>query len=54
MVLMHPVCLLISLVGAVLYTAQLDGRKGLLRSLRIALPVMLLAAVVNPAFSHAE
>ena len=53
MVLMHPVCLVISLVGAVLYTAQLDGRKGLLRSLRIALPVMLLAAVVNPAFSHA-
>ena len=53
MVLMHPVCLLISLVGAVLYTEQLDGRKGLLRSLRIALPVMLLAAVVNPAFSHA-
>ena len=53
MVLMHPVCLLISLLGAVLYVIQLNGRKGLRLSLRIALPVMLLAALVNPAFNHA-
>ena len=53
MVLMHPVCLLISLLGAVLYVIQLNGRKGLRFSLKIALPVMLLAALVNPAFNHA-
>ena len=53
MVLMHPVCLLISLLGAVLYVIQLNGRKGLRFSLKIALPVMLLAAIVNPAFNHA-
>ena len=53
MVLMHPVCLLISLLGAVLYVIQLNGRKGLRLSLKIALPVMLLAALVNPAFNHA-
>ena len=53
MVLMHPVCLLISLLSAVLYVIQLNGRKGLRLSLRIALPVMLLAALVNPAFNHA-
>lgn len=53
MVLMHPVCLLISLLGAVLYIIQLNGRKGLRFSLKIALPVMLLAALVNPAFNHA-
>ncbi len=53
MVLMHPVCLLISLLGAVLYVIQLNGRKGLRFSLRFALPVMLLAAIVNPAFNHA-
>ena len=48
MVLMHPVCLLISLLGAALYVVQLNGRKGLRFSLKIALPVMLLAALVNP------
>lgn len=53
MVLMHPVCLLISLLGAMLYVIQLNGRKGLRFSLKIALPVMLLAALVNPAFNHA-
>ena len=53
MLLMHPVCLLISLLGAVLYVIQLNGRKGLRFSLKIALPVMLLAALVNPAFNHA-
>ena len=53
MVLMHPVCLLISLLGAVLYVIQLNGRKGLRFSLKIVLPVMLLAALVNPAFNHA-
>ena len=53
MVLMHPVCLLISLLGTVLYVIQLNGRKGLRFSLKIALPVMLLAALVNPAFNHA-
>ena len=47
MVLMHPVCLLISLLGAVLYVIQLNGRKGLRLSLRIALPVMLLAAGIG-------
>ena len=52
MVLMHPVCLLISLLGAMLYAIQLNGQKGLHLSLRVALPVMLLAAIVNPAFTH--
>jgi len=53
MVLMHPVCLLISLVSAVLYVIELTGRRGLGLSLRVGLPVMLLAALVNPAFNHA-
>ena len=52
MVLMHPVCLLISLLGAVLYVIRLGGRKGLRFSLRVALPVLLLAVIVNPAFTH--
>ena len=53
MVLMHPVCLAIALAGAVCYAVQLHGRKAVTFSLRFALPVLLLAAIVNPAFNHA-
>lgn len=53
MVLTHPLCLLISLTGAVLYVLRLTGRRGFCASLKFAVPVLLLAAVVNPAFSHA-
>lgn len=53
MALMHPVCLFISLICATLYTVRLNGRKGLGFSLKVALPVLVLAAVVNPAFNHA-
>lgn len=52
MVLMHPVCLAVSLLGALLYAGQLEGRRALARHLRVALPVLLLAALVNPAFNH--
>lgn len=53
MVLMHPVCLSISLLGAVCFAAQLRGRHSVLSSIKLMLPVLLLAAVVNPAFNHA-
>ena len=52
MVLLHPVCLLISLAGAIAYAVGLNGRRGARFTLRVALPVMLLAAIVNPAFNH--
>ena len=44
MVLMHPVCLAVSLLGALLYAGQLEGRRALARRLRVALPVLLLTA----------
>lgn len=53
MVLMHPVCLLISLISAVCYAIQLNGCKAVLFSLKVTLPVLLLVAIVNPAFNHA-
>ena len=52
MCFMHPVCLLISLGSATAYNIYLKGRKGLRFSLRFLLPMMLLAAVLNPAFNH--
>lgn len=52
MFFMHPVCLLISLAGAVSYYVQLNGRKAVSFLVRYALPVMLITACVNPAFNH--
>ncbi len=52
MFFMHPVCLALSLLGALLYVARLKGRRGLRRQLVWLLPTALLAAAVNPAFVH--
>ena len=49
--LMHPVSLLCSLGAAVLYAFRLNGRAAG-RSLPVLLPMLLLAAVANPAFNH--
>lgn len=47
----HPVLLCISAAGAAAYSAWLNGRGGVRYGL-LMLPVCLLAAVVNPLFSH--
>ena len=52
MCLMHPVCLLFSLVGAMWYTARLRGGRALRGYLRWIIPMMVMAALVNPAFVH--
>ena len=52
MCLMHPVCLGITLAAAVTYHVYLKGHKAARFSLLFMLPVMILAAVVNPAFNH--
>lgn len=53
MFLMHPVSLAISLVSAVVYNIYLNGRRAVRFSLLYMLPMMLMAALVNPAFNHA-
>ena len=52
MFLMHPVSLGVSLASAAVCTGMLCGKKALLGSLRLVLPLVLFAAVVNPAFNH--
>lgn len=49
---MHPVLLVLSGVAAATYLFYLRGGKGLLRVCGLALPVMVLSAVINPLFSH--
>ena len=52
MCLMHPVCLCISLLSSGIYYIYLKGRRGLRFMLGAVLPMMLMAAVLNPAFNH--
>lgn len=52
MFFMHPASLLISLCGAVVYSLYLNGRKALRFQLMFMLPMLLMAAFVNPAFQH--
>lgn len=52
MFFMHPVSLCISLVSSLTYAIYLNGRKAVRFSLLYMLPMMLMAAVINPAFNH--
>ena len=52
MCLMHPASLLISLAGALAYSIYLNGRRAVRFSLLFLLPMMLMAALLNPAFNH--
>ncbi len=53
MFVIHPVMLAVSFISALVYNIYLDGRKSISFSLKILLPMMLTAMIINPAFSHA-
>ena len=52
MILRHPLAQLISLVCACAYAIAVQGGKAVEFCLKFCLPVMLLTAFFNPAFSH--
>ena len=52
MFFMNPICLGISIVCAFTYSVVLDGTKAVKFNLIYMLPLMLMAALINPAFSH--
>ena len=52
MFFMHPVSLTISLACAIAYNVYLNGRKAVRFQLLYMLPMMGMAAIVNPAFNH--
>ena len=49
---MHPVCLGITLTSGFLYSVMLKGRKAIKQNLIYMLPMILLTALLNPAFNH--
>ena len=52
MFFMHPVSLCISLISAFVYALYLNGWKTVRFSLLYLLPMMVMTALLNPAFSH--
>ena len=52
MVLTHPIAQGISLIGALCYAVQCEGKKAALFGIKFCLPLLLLTAFINPAFSH--
>lgn len=52
MLFMHPACLVISMAGALTYSIYLRGRKAVRFHLLFMLPLMLVTALINPAFNH--
>lgn len=52
MLFMHPVSLCISLAASLAYATSLNGKKAVRFSLVYLLPMMLLAMILNPAFTH--
>lgn len=49
----HPICLFISLVSALSYAVNLNGSKAVRFNFLYMLPLFLISALINPAFSHA-
>ena len=48
----HPLAQAISLLCACTYAVQAEGKNAVAYSLKWCLPVLLLTAFINPAFSH--
>ena len=53
MFFMHPIFLLISLICSFIYSISLNGGKAVKFNIVYMIPLLIFAAVINPAFSHA-
>ena len=52
MLFTHPVAQLVALLCAITYAVSVEGKKSLGFLLKFCLPMVLLTAFINPAFSH--
>ena len=52
MLLTHPMAQIIALACAITYAVSVEGKKSLGFLLKFCLPMVLLTAFINPAFSH--
>ena len=52
MIFLHPVSLVLSLGTALLYLVALKGTGTVKQGMKVLIPMMLMAAILNPAFNH--
>ena len=52
MIFTHPICLAVSFLCAFGYSVYLNGKKALRFNLVYMMPMLLIAALLNPAFNH--
>lgn len=52
MIFSHPFCQIAALAVSLLYAVQVCGKKAVSTLFKFALPIFLLTAIINPAFSH--
>lgn len=52
MFFMHPICLIISLLSAFVYSLMLKGMSAVKINLIGLLPLMIVTAIINPTFNH--
>ena len=48
----HPVCLAVSLFCAISYSVYINGKRAVRFTLIYMLPMLIMAALLNPAFNH--
>ena len=52
MVFMHPVCLAVSIVTAVCWQIMMKGMRAVRFGIFGILPILIISALINPAFNH--
>ncbi len=52
MAVMHPVCLALSLVCSLVYSVYINRKKAIRFNLLYMLPMLVITALINPAFNH--
>lgn len=52
MFFLHPLCLGITLFSSFAYSIYLNGKKALLFNLKYMIPMLIMTALINPAFNH--
>lgn len=51
-IFLHPVCLCISLASGFTYSVMLKGKKAIKTNLIYMIPMLIMMALINPAFNH--
>jgi energy-coupling factor transport system permease protein len=52
MFIMQPVCMMISLGSALVYSTYVGGKKAVAFNIKVMIPMLIIAGLMNPVFNH--